>query len=136
MSDLVDELLNFFEQREGQHISDVDIEEVMEKAAVRIEALEARVQDLLEEVECDEQRVADLMRELAKVPDWISVEDRLPDPTTKAGNTEFVFVLGATAGREVNYYCFSNGTFNMPGGIPNPHVTHWMKLPSPPTNEE
>lgn len=45
MSDLVDDLLNFFERREGQHISNVDIEEAMLKAAVRIEELESRVRE-------------------------------------------------------------------------------------------
>ena len=41
MSELVSELLNFFDEREGQHVSDVDIEAVMHKAAERIEQLEA-----------------------------------------------------------------------------------------------
>lgn len=39
-SDLVEDLLHFFEMREGEHISDVDIEGMMDKAALRIEELE------------------------------------------------------------------------------------------------
>lgn len=46
MSYLVEELLNFFEQREGERISSEEIEKVMDKAAERIEELEARVKEL------------------------------------------------------------------------------------------
>lgn len=40
MSELVDDLLNFFERREGQTVGRDEIEEVMQRAAARIEELE------------------------------------------------------------------------------------------------
>lgn len=60
MSKLVDDLLNFFERREGTRISAGDVEEVMEAAAIRIEELEARVKELEAMVEKERKRFQDL----------------------------------------------------------------------------
>lgn len=82
-----------------------------------------------------------------KQPEWISVEDRLPeiDPYGKGryGGTRSVRVLcvckqrdGRTFVKEGYYEPCGDGSvhWRIPGSIDS--VTHWMPLPTPPTEKE
>lgn len=64
---------------------------------------------------------------------WISVEDRLPEPVVRVGNSAIVSVLVATdQGFVGEGLYFGNCDWEVMGvGIHN--VTHWMPLPKPPS---
>jgi hypothetical protein len=78
---------------------------------------------------------ADAIEELlAKVPTWISVEERLPEP--------FVCVLAHIPGEKPfptvkSAFLEKNGLWYSNGFRYNPEeVTHWCEMPSPPKGVE
>ena len=86
--------------------------------------------DALAHIQQLEAQNAELVRNAdelaAKVPKWISVEERLPD-----GPGEVLVVL---YGCVVNAWYCGDGEFETGSGLVlrNDGVTHWMPLPEPP----
>ena len=65
--------------------------------------------------------------------EWISVEERLPEPTKNVlfcedGNVRIGYYLGATYSKRVAVFRDLRSAFSFDG-------THWMPLPSPPGEE-
>lgn len=72
-------------------------------------------------------------RELGKQPQWISVNDSLPDDSY---GRVLAWVVGQNSLGSVGYAwnCdHNNGVFS--DNFEVFHVTHWMPLPEPPTKE-
>lgn len=72
------------------------------------------------------------------VPQWISVEDRLPEGKINPITQNFVEVLCATTFGDVRVYGYGapqkwdEAHFWHGFGIMDEYVTHWMPLPEPP----
>lgn len=68
--------------------------------------------------------------------DWISVKERLPEYTCRAGSETFTHVLVSIGERPrlvtVGMYC--NDIWEALN-IKNVNVTHWMPLPEPPEDD-
>ena len=90
--------------------------------------------------DCTEELLYDalaLIKHLeAKVPKWISVEDRMPD-TTNVYLIHIVHRYNKNDGyRSMDVRLFLNGEFEPWQGLPDIYeVTHWMPLPEPPKEE-
>ena len=65
--------------------------------------------------------------------EWVHVNDRLPEYTTRAGGNEFVSVIGCVNGI-VSECMYCNGVWSVMGSVEltTNKVTHWMPLPEPP----
>ena len=64
----------------------------------------------------------------AKVPKWISVEERLPEDECLALGWQNEMLIGLVYRSGAGYACESDGEYLM-------DVTHWMPLPEPPKEE-
>ena len=62
---------------------------------------------------------------------WISVKDRLPEYTTRAGTSLFVSVLICLDTGFVGEGLYVNDGWELLG-VYVTNVTHWMPLPEPP----
>lgn len=74
----------------------------------------------LEELEAE---IAELKKHLSEKPEWISVEDRLPE--------EKVYCLTAVDGGDRAHFSIFMGE-----GFSHDDSTHWMPLPEPPKPKE
>ncbi len=63
---------------------------------------------------------------------WISVKDKLPEYTCRAGSTPFTSVLVCVNNDLVSEALYIDGQWEVLGIITD-KVTHWMPLPDPPT---
>ena len=93
--------------------------------------------------------IQDLRREntelRARVPKWISVDDRLPDETGRYLAVKKRIAPDTLGGNRTDIVIirfFEDSGFKMPIHIPdwineeiNEEVTHWMPLPEPPKGE-
>ena len=93
--------------------------------------------------------IQDLRREnaelRARVQEWISVDDRLPDETGRYLAVKKRIAPDTLGGNRTNIVIirfFEDSGFRMPIHIPdwineeiNEEVTHWMSLPEPPKGE-
>lgn len=104
--------------------------ESLSKAADRLEELESKQENLIDynadlnnRLNKAESYIEKLEKQLAKKqPEWISVEDRLPE---KKDELCLVYRKGGNICLSV-HYCETNHYWSYDG------VTHWMPLPEPP----
>ena len=86
------------------------------------------VWDALDYIKELEKRVADLE---AKVPKWVSVKDRLPDKES------MLCLVISNGDLYVSHWHWSGGgPWFFTDGEYDCNVTHWMKVPEPPKEEE
>ena len=82
---------------------------------------------------CSKQLLADVCAQFAKVPKWISVEERLPELETEVLVWCGKFVCMAHYGRADSYEpVFWDYDCEGCRDELYPKVTHWMPLPEPP----
>ena len=84
--------------------------------------------------------IQDLRREnaelRARVPKWISVNDRLPEPKHKFDARNWYLVaLSNGVVKELAYEFHNNSVFGYGWRETSYPVTHWMQLPEPPKGE-
>ena len=88
----------------------------------------------IQQLEESQQRFVDIVHKLSEqVPEWISVEERLPESETEVlvwlRHIPNIAVYGHDKYGNLDFYyideCGYRGTFR-------PAVTHWMPLPEPP----
>lgn len=70
---------------------------------------------------------------LSLMPQWISVEDRLPEYQAYAGDEQFAHVFAA-CGKLTGQGMYCNGKWEFMG-VKDAPVTNWMPLPLPPKEE-
>ena len=82
---------------------------------------------------CSKQMLADVYAQFAKVPRWISVEERLPE---EQGDCLVLYSFGETNAdyfTGVMYFIrYDERPHFENDGLYGLHVTHWMPLPEPP----
>jgi len=75
---------------------------------------------------------------LSPAPEWISVEERLPEQRINQNTLDFEYVLCATTFGDVRPYKYGSrigqgeAHFWNGAGYVDAYVTHWMPLPEPP----
>ena len=69
-------------------------------------------------------------------PNWISVEDELPDLTIDGWRSENVFFATNDGKSHFGFYSNKGVWFSSVYGFNGHQVTHWMPLPVPPQGKE
>ena len=83
--------------------------------------------------------IQDLRREnaelRARVPQWISVDDRLPEPKHEFARNWYLVALSNGVVKELAYEFHNHSVFGYGWRETAYPVTHWMPLPEPPKGE-
>lgn len=93
---------------------------------------EAAVMRLMQDGCCSKNVQTIMELPTVSVPQWISVKDRLPEPGENpviAGSEPLNMVFMA-------WYHRITKCWELPSGIMDDNVTHWMPRPAPPKGEE